>query len=114
MIDPNSASIFKMFEIIRARPGMYMGGETLARLEAYVAGWCEALHQQDALHQDVSRKIDMSINVWLGYTRWIEENFEEGTEPNWKSAAMFQSINESDAVRLAIKLFEQFRRENYP
>jgi len=50
MVDTNSASIFKMFEIIRARPGMYMGGETLARLEAYVAGWCEALHQQEALH----------------------------------------------------------------
>jgi hypothetical protein len=94
-------------DMIRARPGMYLGagpphfGAMLDRLDTWIVGYGEAVRA----HQVQDPGLELYGSFWQFLERRIERNMSEGTIPTIRLISM----NDAEAWETYWRLLTEFR-----
>jgi hypothetical protein len=105
--DPSPASLMHWLDLIRKRPGMYLGagpphfGAMLERLDAWIVGYGEAVRA----HQVQDAGLDIYSSFWQYLERRLERNMSEGTIPTIRLISM----SDAEAWETYWRLLREFR-----
>ncbi|MFE7119980.1 barstar family protein [Streptomyces sp. NPDC057654] len=97
--------VYDFLEQIRLRPGMWLPGNSLRRLEAILTGYRVAL----GVHA-----IDESSDGWPeeAFTRWLHQRCGTPTSLGWAAAIEHSTPPGSTPVNEFFQLLDAFRRES--
>ena len=93
-------SIRELVSTTRKRPAMYIGGNSISNLKAFIDGW---------RYRDPTTIADYEILV--SFQKWIEDKYRIKTAHSWGHILLFFALDESRALELFLKEFESFLSE---
>lgn len=82
---------------IKARPSMYLGGNSISSLKAYLDGW-----------YDRDREGVEDVELLNEFQDWIEERFSLKGSHSYDRIILFYSQDECSALTEFFKLFDMF------
>ena len=109
--DPtNRASLMHWLDLIRARPGMYLGtgppnfGTMLDRLDTRIVGYSEAVRA----HEVHDAGIALYSSFWQFLERKLDRHMSQGTIPTIR----LLSMTDAEAWETYWRLLAEFRNNN--
>lgn len=93
-------ALVELISIIRKRPIMYLGEDSISRLKSFIDGWC---------FRDPDNIAD--FEVLLGFQQWIENKYNVKTAHSWAHILLFYGLDESRALTLFFNEFDLYLLE---
>lgn len=90
--------IKKLLGEIQARPGMYIGKDSLSLLVAFLDGYTHAVQQNSKVYNE----------NFPGFQEWIAAKYEIKSSHRWNDIILFYELDESKAFRKFFELLEEF------
>ena len=94
--------IFELLENIKKRPSLYLNGESINQLKAFLDGYyfCKHSFERSNSPQD---------QMWFRFQQWIEKKYSIKTSQSWAQILLFFSTDEYEALKNFWVLFEEFK-----
>lgn len=94
--------LYELLDMMRERPGMYLGGNSIYRLESFINGYLFARTEMGL--ESTMEELDFGE-----FHDWIQEELKLKTTKSWSSMILFVSYDEKDALKRFFDLFDRFR-----
>ncbi|MBI3135484.1 MAG: hypothetical protein HYZ14_12480 [Bacteroidetes bacterium] len=93
-------SLTDVIELIRKRPAMYIGKESIHALKAFIDGW---------YFRDTEGAMD---TAFLGeFQKWTENRYAIKSGQSWADIILFYSYDEKDALTNFFKNYDQWKSD---
>jgi hypothetical protein len=84
---------------MRPRPALYIGGESVVKLAAFLRGYSYALDQH----------CSMNTHEFLaGFRDWVANRFSVTISQSWENIIQFHSVDDKEAMQLFWKLLDEY------
>jgi hypothetical protein len=106
-VGPSAASLLDRLDLIRMRPGMYLGanapnhGVMLDRLDTWIVGYSEAVR----IHRIRDPGLEHYESFWQFLEKRLGRSMEKGTIPTIRMLC----VNDAEAWETYWRLLEEFR-----
>ncbi|WP_375509372.1 hypothetical protein [uncultured Nostoc sp.] len=90
---------------IKKRPGMYLGTNSITRLDMLLRGYSLARKEVGVPPTEPEREFE-------GFQSWIEEKYRINSGQSWSKIILFYSIDEYEALQKFFELFEEYLNRN--
>ncbi|OYD98033.1 hypothetical protein CDG76_04240 [Nostoc sp. 'Peltigera membranacea cyanobiont' 210A] len=90
---------------IKKRPGMYLGTNSITRLDMLLRGYSLARREVGVPPTEPEREFE-------GFQSWIEEKYGINSGQSWSKIILFYSVDEHDALHKFFELFEEYLNRN--
>ena len=87
----------KLIAEIRGRPALYLGGNSIERLSAFVRGWSVARNRAD------------DSKVLAAFQGWVSDKYGITTTQHWERIIRFFCMDENEALDQFFELYDEFR-----
>lgn len=94
-------TLYELIDGIKRRPGMYLGTNSITRLEMYLRGY-------NLARREVGIPPDEQEREFAGFQSWIQNKYEIKSGQSWGKIILFYSIDEPEALTKFFELFEQY------
>jgi hypothetical protein len=91
--------IVDLLRKMRSRPALYIGGDSLVKLAAFLRGYSYALDQHSSMktHQFLDR-----------FREWVANRFSVTISQSWENIIQFQSADEKEAMQMFWRLLDEY------
>lgn len=93
--------LYKLISAIKKRPGMYLGTNSITRLDMFLRGYIFAQREFGIFPIAQEREFE-------GFQSWIEEKYGIKSGQSWAKISLFFSMDEQEAIERFFELFEEF------
>lgn len=93
--------LYMLVRKIKKAPSMYLGGNSILCLQAFLSGYNVAKYELDA--RSTPEEEDFKQ-----FPEWIRQKFNIQTSQSWASIILFFSEDERKALDTFFELFEEF------
>ncbi|WP_230966598.1 hypothetical protein [Nostoc sp. NZL] len=90
---------------IKKRPGMYLGANSITRLDMVLRGYSLARKEVSVPPTEPEREFE-------GFQSWVEEKYGINSGQSWSKIIFFYSVNEPEALQKFFELFEEYLNRN--
>ncbi|WP_445631049.1 hypothetical protein [Nostoc sp. DSM 114167] len=90
---------------IKKRPGMYLGANSITRLDMLLRGYSLARREVGVPPTEPEREFQ-------GFQSWIEEKYGISSGESWSKIILFYSVDEHEALQKFFELFEEYLNRN--
>ncbi|MEH2095770.1 hypothetical protein [Nostoc sp.] len=90
---------------IRKRPGMFLGTNSITRLDMLLRGYSLARREVGILPTEPEREFE-------GFQSWVEEKYGINSGQSWSKIILFYSVDEYEALHKFFELFEEYLNKN--
>lgn len=99
-------NIYDVIELVRKRPSMYLGVESISRLRSFLNGYCFAVYFNNDVEYD-DKLIPLPFSF---FNDFIAEKFNVTESIGW-SEIILQQVNnvESNGLRLFFELWDEYK-----
>lgn len=99
-------NIYDVIELVRKRPSMYLGVDSISRLRSFLNGYCFAVYFNNDIEYD-----DKLIPLPFGFFNdFIAEKFNVTESIGWSEILLRQvNQNEEDGLKLFFELFDKYK-----
>ena len=94
-------SLLELLGSIRARPGLFLGQESITALAAFIDGFLYALERDGG----------ESGSFLSEFQAWVSRKYRISTVHRWSEILRFYEVEEPKAFRRFFVLLEEFRNE---
>lgn len=101
------SDLYDLCKQIEKKPAMYVGGQSIFLLEAFINGYLWARSELDI--PSTERENDFFEN----FHNWLEKRLDARTSTkSWSSIILFRSFSEKHALENFFSLLEEFTNRN--
>jgi len=93
--------IFELLDKIKERPSLYLSGDSINHLKAFLDGYYFCKHSFELSNS-------LQDQNWLTFQQWIEERYSISTSQSWAQIILFFSNDECEALKNFFELLEEF------
>ncbi len=93
-------SVKELIQTVRTRTAMYIGGNSITSLKAFIDGWY--FRDMESVHDVV---------LMSDFQDWIQAKYKIESTQSWARILLFYSADERDALELFFKEFDSFLLE---
>ncbi|MFN6529600.1 hypothetical protein [Nostoc sp. ChiSLP03a] len=90
---------------IKKRPGMYLGRNSITRLDMLLRGYSLARREVGVPPTEPEREFE-------GFQSWVEEKYGINSGQSWAKIILFYSVDEHEALQKFFELFEEYLNRN--
>ncbi|MEH1940262.1 MAG: hypothetical protein V7L01_08615 [Nostoc sp.] len=90
---------------IKKRPGMFLGTNSITRLDMLLRGYSLARKEVDVPPTEPEREFQ-------GFQSWVEEKYGINSGQSWSKIILFYSVDEHEALQKFFELFEEYLNSN--
>ncbi|MEH2356473.1 MAG: hypothetical protein V7K28_25355 [Nostoc sp.] len=90
---------------IKKRPGMYLGANSITRLDMLLRGYSLA-------RREVGVPPTKPEGEFQGFQSWVEEKYGINSGQSWSKIILFYSVDEHEALQKFFELFEEYLNGN--
>jgi hypothetical protein len=101
----NQEYLYDLLKKVRKRPGMYLGRESITRLRMLLMGYSMA-------RADLGIGLTQQEREFAGFQNWIMHQYKISSTRGWDDIILSQSQDESSALNLFFKLFDEFKNSD--
>ena len=84
---------------MRRRPALYIGGDSVVKLAAFLRGYSHALDQH----------CSMKTHQFLeGFREWVAKHFSVTISQSWENIIQFHSADEKEAMQMFWRLMDEY------
>ncbi|WP_298914238.1 hypothetical protein [uncultured Nostoc sp.] len=97
--------LYELLGSIKKRPGMYLGNNSITKLNMLLRGYSLAQREVGVLPTEQEREFE-------GFQSWIEEKYGINSGQSWSKIILFYSVDEHEALEKFFELFEEYLNRN--
>ena len=94
--------IFELLDKIKERPSLYLSGDSINHLKAFLDGYYFCKHSFVLSNS-------LQDQNWFRFQQWIEEKYSIRTSQSWAQIILFFSTDECEALNNFFDLLEEFK-----
>jgi hypothetical protein len=99
---------YDLYELIgrmKKRPGMYLGDNSITRLDMLLRGYTLARREAGLVPTDEEKEFE-------GFQKWIQEKYGINSGQSWSKIILFYSIDEHEALERFFELYEEYKNRH--
>jgi hypothetical protein len=98
--------IFELLNNIKKRPSLYLGGNSINHLKAFLDGYYFCKHSFELSNS-------LQDQLWFTFQQWIEKKYSIKTSQSWAQIILFFSTDECEALKKFFELWEEFMNNQH-
>ncbi|MEH1913742.1 hypothetical protein [Nostoc sp.] len=96
--------LYELLASIKKRPGMYLGNNSITKLDMLLRGYSLAQRKVGILPTQQEREFE-------GFQLWVQEKYGINSGQSWSKIILFYSVDEHEALQKFFELFEEYLNE---
>ncbi|MEH2088078.1 hypothetical protein [Nostoc sp.] len=97
--------LYELLGSIKKRPGMYLGNNSITKLDMLLRGYSLAQREVGILPTEQEREFE-------GFQLWVQEKYGINSGQSWSKIILFYSVDEHEALQKFFELFEEYLNKN--
>ncbi|MBW4572390.1 MAG: hypothetical protein KME31_31710 [Tolypothrix carrinoi HA7290-LM1] len=100
-----NSDLYELLGRMKKRPGMYLGDNSITRLDMYLRGYTQARTEVGLDPTDEEIEFE-------GFQKWVQEKYEIKSNQSWAKIILFFSMDEHEALERFFELYEEYQNQN--